>query len=104
VQAFRKRADQKEEIHLMEKKKIYEFDRNPHEKVCVSRGAYRDRNYVDFRVFFTDPATGELKPTKKGITLAEDLLPQLKEAVFACEKAQLEELKYVRKTASKVAA
>lgn len=82
----------------MDKQIVYQFKRNENEQVCVSISNYRDRNYVDFRVFFTDPASGELRPTKKGITLAESLLPHLKEAVEACEKLQVEAAKQVRKT------
>jgi len=72
----------------MEKQVVYQFDRNQNEKVVVSIGAYKDRTYVDFRVFFEDAGSGELKPTKKGITLAENLLPHLKRAIGACEKTK----------------
>ena len=72
----------------MSKTVVYEFQRNKDERVCASIGSYKDRLYIDLRVFFSDPQTGDLRPTKKGITLAQSLLPQLKNAVLACEKAQ----------------
>lgn len=73
----------------MDKQVVYQFDRNQNEKVVVSIGAYKEKTYVDFRVFFEDPGSGELKPTKKGITIAENLLPHLKRAIGACEKTKV---------------
>lgn len=70
----------------MEKKVVYEFAKTNDERVCASIGSYRDKIYVDLRVFFTDPNNGELRPTKKGITVPESLFSQLKNAVLSCEK------------------
>jgi len=75
----------------MDKQVVYEFQRNKGEKVCVSIGEYREKRYIDLRVFFSDPGSGELKPTKKGITLESTLLPQLRRAVMACEKYEMSE-------------
>ncbi len=72
----------------MDKQVVYQFDRNQNEKVIVSMSNYKDRNYVDFRVFFEDAGSGDLKPTKKGITIAENLLPHMKRAIMACEKTK----------------
>lgn len=72
----------------MDKQVVYQFDRNQNEKVVVSIGSYKERTYVDFRVFFEDASSGELRPTKKGLTIAENLLPHLKRALGACEKAK----------------
>jgi hypothetical protein len=74
----------------MEKQVVYEFARNKDERVCVSVGSYRENVYIDFRIFFIDRSTGELRPTKKGITVLQSLLPQLKNALIACEKAQFQ--------------
>ncbi len=68
---------------------VYEFPRNKDERICASIGSYKDRLYIDLRVFFTDSRTGDLRPTKKGLTISSILLPQLKNALLACEKAQL---------------
>ena len=72
----------------MDKQIMYQFERNQNEKVIVSMGNYKDRNYIDFRVFFEDASSGEMKPTKKGITIAENLLPHMKRAIAACEKTK----------------
>ena len=79
----------KQEESVMDKQVVYQFDRNQNEKVIVSIGNYKDRNYVDFRVFFEDASSGDLKPTKKGITIAENLLPHMKRAIMACEKTKV---------------
>jgi hypothetical protein len=71
----------------MSKKLIHAFPRNDREEVCVSAGEYRDKMYVDLRVFFRDGETDELRPTKKGLTIALDFLPELRKAL---EKAALE--------------
>ncbi len=75
----------------MGKQVVYEFQRNKDERVCASIGSYKDRVYIDLRVFYNDPETGELRPTKKGLTIENTLLPHLKNALIACEKAQLPE-------------
>ncbi len=81
----------------MENQVIYQFGRNENDVVCVSRGKYRDKSYIDFRIFYTDRESGDLRPTKKGITISEDLLPHLKKAVLECEQVQLTELKQPKK-------
>lgn len=67
---------------------VYEFQRTQDERVCASVASYKGRQYLDLRIFFIDRISGDLKPTKKGITLSDHLLPQLKNAVLAFEKNQ----------------
>jgi len=69
----------------MDNKIIQQFSRNNDEVVRVSLGSYKNRDYIDIRVFFTDKSTGELKPTKKGLTLLTTLVPELKSALHKCE-------------------
>lgn len=70
----------------MDKQVVYEFQRNENERIRATVSDYKNKLYVDFRVFFSDVQTGESKPTKKGLTLPYALLPQLKNAVTACER------------------
>ena len=72
----------------MSKQTIYEICRNDDEKICFQMGEYKEKIYVDIRIFFKDKATGELKPTKKGITVLESLIGELKSGIIACEKKQ----------------
>ena len=69
----------------MDKKLIASFERNSQEQVQVSLGSYKDKVYADIRVFFKDLVSGELRPTKKGITLAVELIPALMQGL---EKAR----------------
>lgn len=71
----------------MEKQVVHSFKRNENEEVKISVGNYKDRDYVDIRVFFFDAATGEPKPTKKGVTLNCALVGELIEGLRRAEQA-----------------
>lgn len=70
----------------MENQILYQFARNQDETVYFSLREYKDRTYLDLRVFYRPKDTEEMRPTKKGITLSLDLFPELKRGVAACEK------------------
>lgn len=74
----------------MDKQVVHEFQKSQDERVLITVSDYKQKRYVDLRVFYSDPKTGETKPTKKGLTLPYALLPQLKNAIFACEKVRFE--------------
>ena len=63
----------------MERKIIGQFDRNAGESVVVAQGTYREKEYVDIRIFYHDAVSGDFKPTKKGLTLSVQLVPSLLE-------------------------
>lgn len=68
---------------------VYEFKKNSSEKIVASLTTYRGKKLFDLRIFF-DASSGDgsdWRPTKKGITISEDLLPELKKAI---DKAQEE--------------
>jgi hypothetical protein len=65
---------------------IYRFSRRPDEEVCVSLSDYKGKRYIDLRLYFTSKEDGELKPTKKGITLDVALYPELEKAIKALKK------------------
>lgn len=70
---------------------IYEFSKNSRERVRVSIKVFKDVRGIDFRVYFRD-RDGNLKPGGKGLWLKVELLPELKRAVLALEKALAEEV------------
>lgn len=70
----------------MEKQEIYSFKRNENEEVKISVGKYKDRDYVDVRVFFADAVTGEARPTKKGVTINCALIGELIEGLRRAEQ------------------
>ena len=53
-------------------------------QVQVSRSAYRGRNRIDLREFFPSEG-GELKPTRRGVTLPLNTLPALRAALEQAE-------------------
>jgi len=59
---------------------VYSFDTSPTERVQVSLSTFKGKTYVDLRIYYK-ASDGEFKPTKKGITLSPDLLPELGEAI-----------------------
>ena len=60
---------------------VHSFPKGNNQEVRLSAGEFRDRIYFDVRVFFKDEETEEMRPTKKGITLALDYLPELKKGL-----------------------
>ncbi len=67
-------------------KTIHSSQKNTVEQVQASITTYKGREYADIRAYCqTDD--GEWRPTRKGLTLALDLLPELEEAVRKLRKA-----------------
>ncbi len=73
----------------MDRQVVFEIPKGKHEKIRITKGEFKDKVYLDIRLFFTDLKTGELKPTKKGITIPHAFLPQLTSALVQCEKSGL---------------
>ena len=71
---------------MADDKVVDSFKRNATEEVRATVRAYRGRQYMDMRIYYLDDA-GEYKPTKKGINLSVDLLPELTRMVDALAKA-----------------
>ncbi|OGW85529.1 MAG: hypothetical protein A3C35_06125 [Omnitrophica bacterium RIFCSPHIGHO2_02_FULL_46_11] len=65
---------------------IYQFSRNNDEKICFRLREYKDKSYIDLRIFFKSKQGDEMFPTKKGITVSLEHLPELKKGISLCEK------------------
>lgn len=50
----------------------------------ISVSTFKGRTYVDIRLYFTD-ADGNLKPTKKGVTVPPELWDQFRQGLQAAE-------------------
>ena len=70
----------------MDNQILHQFSRNQDETVYFSLREYKDKKYIDLRVFFQPKDSDEMRPTKKGITLSLDLLSELKKGIAICEK------------------
>ena len=69
---------------------VHYFPKNAEEEVRFSLREYKDRQYLDLRLWFQPARGGELRPTKKGLTLAVDFLPELKKGLDRAGKAAAE--------------
>jgi hypothetical protein len=63
---------------------IKEIAKNKSETIVVSEKEFRGNSYIDIRVFYRDE-NEELKPTKKGVMIKKDILPEFKEAINSIE-------------------
>ena len=60
---------------------IHTFQKNPEEEVRFTLKEYKDRQYLDVRLWFQSSNGGEYYPTKKGITLSLDYLGEFKKGL-----------------------
>ena len=64
---------------------VYRFRKNAFEDVRAVLNEYNGQQLVDIRVWIE--LDGVWKPTRKGISVGVDLLPELAQAVSSLEKA-----------------
>ena len=65
---------------------VFEFEKSRAETIRASLKTYKGKRYADLRTFYwAEPASGEeaLAPTKKGVTIALEHLPELRKAIDA---------------------
>ncbi len=71
-------------------KQLGEVRKNAKELIRVEEREYKGHRFVDVRVYYEDEASGEYKPSKKGITLnsevIEPVIELLKEGVKALKE------------------
>jgi hypothetical protein len=80
------RREQAQAIEDAGSQTLYEIDRGlAFPKVRFSISTYRGREYLDVRQWVE--IDGELRPTRKGISLPRDFLPELLEGVEALRRA-----------------
>lgn len=69
----------------MSKKTIHSFARGPYEEVRLCAGEYRERVYLDLRIYFKNEEMEDWRPTKKGITLPLESLGELRNGIQKLE-------------------
>ena len=80
------RAEQARAAEVAGNRVLYEIDRGPaFPRVRFSISTYRGREYLDVRQWVE--IDGQLRPTRKGISLPRDYLPELLEGVEALRRA-----------------
>ena len=70
----------------VEDKILYEFNRNSDETIYFTLHEYKQRKYLDLRVFFKPKDGDEMRPTRKGLTLPIELVGELKKGIDSCQK------------------
>ena len=64
-----------------EGKRLATIDRNATEQLQISIKSFKDKEYLDLRIFYTTDDGASWLPTKKGVTVSPDKLEVLKDAV-----------------------
>ncbi len=59
---------------------IKDIDKGKGEIIRVEVTEYKGKKFLNLRVWYTD-ATGEFKPTQKGIAIPPELYSEIKEAI-----------------------
>ena len=65
---------------------IHVVEKNSAEEVRVSLSTFKGREYADLRVYFKG-GDGEMRPSKRGLTLCTALLPDLETAILKLRQA-----------------
>ena len=63
------------------------IEKNSRESIVVSESTHMGYDLVDVRVYYKDEA-GELKPTRKGVSLHREQLDDVIKALSAIERAK----------------
>ena len=64
-----------------EPKLLATIPRNATEQIQISINSYRNKQYLDLRVFYTTDDGENWLPTKKGVTISPENLMELKDAI-----------------------
>ena len=64
-----------------ETKILATIPRNATEQLQISINSYKEKKYLDLRIYYTTDDGANWLPTKKGVTVSPDNLMTLKEAV-----------------------
>ncbi len=64
-----------------EAKLLATIPRNATEQLQISINSYKEKKYLDLRIYYTTDDGANWLPTKKGVTVSPDNLMTLKEAV-----------------------
>jgi len=66
---------------------VHEFEKNSRETIRIHVQEYKGTVFLSLREFYKHPATGELRPTKNGITVKPELYAELLHGVVSAADA-----------------
>ena len=64
---------------------LFETNRSESEVIRIAKRGYKGRTFMDLRLFFKDK-NGEYRPTKKGITVSEEIFPVLADGILSVQE------------------
>jgi hypothetical protein len=70
-----------------EEQVVHEFPKGEREVVRAVLSSFKGRRYCSLRVFYRGERNGDWLPSKKGLTLAVDHIPDLVRAIRKLEEA-----------------
>jgi len=76
---------------MSDRRVIYTFEKNSVEQVQISLTEFKGQDFVDIRAFYRSES-GDFKPTRKGLTISVELLPNLLEGLEMVRRETLEEV------------
>jgi hypothetical protein len=80
---------------------VYTMPRHEGEEIHFTLRKYKGRYYVDLRLWFQEKPEDAFKPTKKGISVGAELLPQLQEGLTQLHNALIKAMDWDQKPAPK---
>jgi len=60
---------------------LYQFDKNEREVVKLRKSVFKDKHYIDLRLYVKGMEGQEDIPTKKGVNIPAELVDELKKAL-----------------------
>ena len=75
---------------MQEDRIVHSFQKNPEEEIRFTLREYKERHYLDLRLWYQPSNGGDYFPTKKGITFALEFLPELKKGLEKTGKISAE--------------
>ena len=78
---------EKTETQAVAREVVCEVQKSDTEIIRISTSEFKGIPYVDIRIFFKDENSEEYRPTKKGLTVRQELLHALAEGIFQADQA-----------------
>ena len=61
---------------------VHCFTKNDNEEIRLTLRKYKERHYIDVRLFFQPEDKNEMVPSKKGLTVGIEFVPELKRGLI----------------------
>jgi len=68
-------------VEAQDEEILYQFDKNEREVVKLRKSVFKDKHYIDLRLYVKGVDGAEDIPTKKGVNIPAELVSELKKAL-----------------------